>query len=93
MDLVLADPAIELPSLLKDILIHTLAYYRSATNDNDRNDYTELFHNVFRLLTVLTYDTRTCEILANSDIQYASKVVKEKKKAKKQMRESNSRSF
>lgn len=79
LDRVLSDPEIDLPSLLQSILISTLSVYKTAASDTDKHDFKTLLHNVFRLITVLTYDPRTCELLARGDIQYTSRLIKEKK--------------
>lgn len=75
----LGDPEIDLPSLLQSILISTLSVYQTAVSDLDKNDFEEMLHNLFRLLTVLTYDPHTCELLAREDIQYTTRLIKEKK--------------
>ena len=75
----MSDPEIDLPSLLQSILISTLSVYKTAVSDTDKHDFKTMLHNVFRLLTVLTYDPRTCELLTRGDIQYTSHLIKEKK--------------
>ena len=75
----LSDAETDLPSLLQSILISTLSVYKSAASEKDRHDFQVILHNVFRLLVVLTYDPRTCVLLAREDIQNTSQLIKEKK--------------
>ena len=60
-----------------------MSYYKSAICESDKEDYVDIIHNIFKLLTVLTYDVRTCELLCSSDIKYAANLVKEKSKKKR----------
>ena len=83
MDQVLADSNSDFASHIKNILIQTMSYYKSAVCESDKEDYADIIHNMFKLLTVLSYDVRTCELLCSSDIKYASSLVKEKSKKKR----------
>ena len=57
------EPEIDLPGLLDLILNALQGVVKETTSEFDRSDFEEQLHNLFRLLTVLTYDPKTCELL------------------------------
>lgn len=67
MDRELREPEIDLPGLLDSILNALQGVVQETTSDFDRSDFEEQLHNLFRLLTVLTYDPKTCELLLNNE--------------------------
>ena len=69
MDRELREPEVALPELIDSILKALQGVVKETTSDFDRSDFEEQLHNLFRLLTVLTYDPKTCELLlSNGDV-------------------------
>ena len=69
MDRELREPEVALPELTDSILKALQGVVKETTSDFDRSDFEEQLHNLFRLLTVLTYDPKTCELLlSNGDV-------------------------
>ena len=61
------EPEIDLPGLLDLILNALQGVVKETTSEFDRSDFEEQLHNLFRLLTVLTYDPKTCELLLSNE--------------------------
>lgn len=55
------EPEIDLPGLLDLILNALQGIVKETTSEFDRSDFEEQLHNLFRLLTVLTYDPKIVE--------------------------------
>lgn len=61
------EPEIDLSGLLDLILNALQGVVKETTSEFDRSDFEEQLHNLFRLLTVLTYDPKTCELLLSNE--------------------------